>query len=321
MHRPRKQGAATKSGGTLQDWSGLELLEGRLLLSAAGITPITDPAVRAADAALIVLSRAAAGGHAGQTDVMDVLASGTTAPSVTFAPGQLPATLDANVTLTGTYDGVGISGISRVTVTLDDGQGDLFDFDAALDTDSKTWTALVDITGLAGGAYAVTVTAVDDAAAYTTVDVGNVVLKGPDGGESPFASADSACVCAVASQVADTQNNSPMAQDQSSTGASAPTVMFAPAQLPATLDANVTLTGTYDGVGISGISRVTVTLDDGQGNLFDFDAALDTDSKTWTAPVDISGLAGGAYDLSVTVLTQTATYAFVRAGKVTIRQS
>ena len=61
MRRPRRQKAAVKSGGTPQNWSGLESLEGRLLLSTAIITPITSPTNLAPDSASIVFSEAVTG--------------------------------------------------------------------------------------------------------------------------------------------------------------------------------------------------------------------------------------------------------------------
>jgi hypothetical protein len=77
---------------------------------------------------------------------------------VAFTDGQLPAKVNADKTLTGTFGGEEITG---VVVTLDDGQGGTFDFNATLDADAKTWSAVVSIAGLADNAYSVRATATD----------------------------------------------------------------------------------------------------------------------------------------------------------------
>ena len=96
----------------------------------------------------------------------------TTAPVVTFDSGELPASVRANTTFTGTVSDANISG---VTVTLDDGNGHSASFDAVLG--SGTWSVPVAITGLPNAAYTVSVAATDVAGNSSAIsDAGTLTI-------------------------------------------------------------------------------------------------------------------------------------------------
>ena len=91
----------------------------------------------------------------------------TTAPTVTIDSGQLPATIAADTTLTGTYSD---ANISTVAVTLTGADNTAHAFTATLNTTADTWSDPISIATLADGAYTVTTTATDLAGNATTID-------------------------------------------------------------------------------------------------------------------------------------------------------
>ena len=130
-----------------------------------------------------------------------------------------------------------------------------FPFNATLDTADGTWSAPISIAGLADGGYAVTVTATDAA--------GNTGAQNPP--------------------------------DLFTVDTAAPTVGFDSGQLPAKVNSDQVLTGTYSDANISGI---VVTLDNGGGMPVHIPAVLDTNDLTWSAAIPSAPLTDGTYAVS-----------------------
>ncbi|MCY2930536.1 MAG: Ig-like domain-containing protein [Planctomycetota bacterium] len=106
------------------------------------------------------------GADSGDLSLSDSLVVDTVKPGVSFDDGQLPATTNADKTLTGTFTDTDVTGIE---IALDDGNGHVFDFPAVLDTEAMTWSAAVAIAGVTDGSYTVSATATDLAGNATTI--------------------------------------------------------------------------------------------------------------------------------------------------------
>ncbi len=211
-------------------------------------------------------------------DLVDVSLNGTDL-DLTFAPGQIGSstiTLRATDMLGNTIDSSFHVSASQLTVN-----------------DLTTADSSPVITGLVG-ANPATLEVTVDGTTYTLAN-GDIVLAGtawslqlpvlPDG------------VYQVDAAATDQFGNPASSTGQLIIDTVAPTVAIDAGQLPVSINANTTLTGTFIDDHIGGVA---ITLDDGAGGTFHFDAIVDAGAGTWSADILIAGMPDGIYSVRAT---------------------
>ena len=161
------------------------------------------------------------------------------------------------------------------------------------------------------GADATSLSVTVNGATYTS-DLGDVVLTGT-GHWSLLLPSTADGLYAISATATDSVGNANTATGHLLVDTLTPQVTINSGQLPATITANTTLTGTFSD---ANIASVFVTLDNRSGGTFSFTALLGT-GGTWSAPITITNLPDGHYDVSATVTDLAANSTTIAGAQLT----